>query len=83
MNDYMKVTTIEHNENFRVQMYFVVYAGDIAVTSFASTSNANQENVTPDVAYVNSRPLGDVTQPNSDGNATQVSSNAFTFQTFI
>ena len=57
--------------------------GDIAVTSFASTSNANQKNVTPDVAYVSSGSLGYVTQPNSDGNSTQVSSNAFTFQTFI
>ena len=57
--------------------------GDTVVTSFASTSHANLKSVTHDVAYVNSGSFGDVTQPNSDGNATQVSSNAFRFQTFI
>ena len=63
---------------FKINLLYML--GDIAETSFASRSHANQENVTSDVAYVNSRSLGDVTQPNSDGNATQVS---FTFQTFI
>ena len=63
---------------FKINLLYML--GDIAVTSFASTSHANQENVTPDFAYVNSQSLGDVTQTNSDGNATQVS---FTFQTFI
>ena len=66
---------------FKINLFYML--GDIAETSFASTSHANQENVTAEVAYVNSGSLGDVTQPNPDGKTTQVGSNAFTFHTFI